>query len=143
MSYMMPLICFGPAQGGFVLCRLFRKSEDNITTSEVDVCAERDVDEAEELSPLITRSSEAETADVGEATPEGPTSLHQNIPQLEMQADSQSLHLTSNTQPTSANVLSEDRIECESLKLDDNCSGSTAASDNAYNEIDFEGVEVI
>lgn len=123
-------------QGGYVLCRLFRKPEEQTLVSDINDCVEKNVDEMEStgLSPSPTIVSPGETQHGSEAAEEVLTSVNQNLPGLDLQENLQSLPRIFEMPPSAINELVADKMAFANsclLKPEESYCNATIASDVA------------
>ncbi|URD85762.1 No apical meristem (NAM) protein [Musa troglodytarum] len=99
-------------QGGFVLCRLFRKPEAKTPISDDDDFTQRNVDEMESIGLFAPATpSPGETLHGVEATEEVVTPLNQKNLGSDLQGILQPLPLKTNVQPSGVNGLAADKTD--------------------------------
>lgn len=106
--------CF--LQGGYVLYRLFKKSEEKIP-----LCNGEEMD-GSGLSPTPTKSSPSDTqheADEELGTPVVATPINQVSPLSDIQDGPQSVHTAGVNQPLGITRWLADKADCTSLKPED------------------------
>ncbi|CAL9087309.1 unnamed protein product [Musa textilis] len=123
-------------QGGFVLCRLFKKPEEKTLISDIDDCTEGNVGEMESGDPSPAPAPgmllPVEMQQGVEATVEVVSPLDHKLPGSYLQENLQPLPPTSDMQSSGVHELLEDKMDfmsCYSSKPEESHCNETVVSD--------------
>lgn len=129
------IVLLNLVQGSFVLCRLFRKSEEKTPIFDNDDFTQRNVDEKESIGLFAPATpSPGETLHGIEATEEVVTPMNQKNLGSDLQEILQPLPLKTNVQPSGVNGLAADKTDITRsypLKPEESHCNDTIVSDAA------------